>query len=66
MKTFSQFVEFLDEESKKERVNYINDHREAVGREPLPHTMDKKEIEKHEKLIDKHAPYGNDPWDDED
>lgn len=45
----------------REAVDYINSHREAVGREPLT-TLNAVEVERHMALINENAPYGNDPW----
>lgn len=43
------------------RLEWVNSHREAVGREPFAELSD-EECTKHEQLIAEHAPYGNDPW----
>lgn len=47
--------------TKEDRLELINDHRMAVGRNPFK-TLNDEQMKKHEKLIDKNAPYGNDPW----
>lgn len=58
------FREFLQEATNAQRLEWINDHREAVGRKKFK-KLSNSEIRKHERLIDKNAPYGNDPWHDE-
>ncbi len=39
----------------------INQHRKACGR-PEFESLTEAQIHEHMDLIDKHAPYGNDPW----
>lgn len=43
-------------------IHYVNEHRAALGREPLPLDLSEAEVATHLALIDKYAPYGNDPW----
>ena len=43
-------------------IEYVNEHREALGHEPLPLDLPWPEVQAHLDLIDKHAPYGQDPW----
>lgn len=50
----------------RERVGLVNDHRRAVGRKPFKYSITRAEVSKHMRLINKHAPHGNDPWRDED
>ena len=50
--------------SRETQIEYINDHRTACDYEPLPATMTDEEIAYHMNLIDEHAPFGNDPWDE--
>jgi hypothetical protein len=40
---------------------FINEHREECDREPFKE-LTPAEIEHHMDLIDKNAPYGQDPW----
>ena len=47
--------------SKPERLEWVNEHRAAVGREPFA-DLSEEELVRHEQLIAEHAPYGNDPW----
>ena len=44
-------------------LDFINDHREAVGR-PKFRMLSDAAAKKHLALIEKHAPFGEDPWGD--
>jgi hypothetical protein len=46
----------------RSNLDYINEHRAAVGRPKLARTTPKAAIKRHLKLIDFFAPYGADPW----
>lgn len=48
--------------NRRQAISYINEHRAALGHDPLPTNMSACEVDKHLALIDEHAPYGNDPW----
>lgn len=43
-------------------IDFVNSHREALGRSKFE-TLTPDELQHHLKLIEQHAPYGNDPWD---
>lgn len=45
----------------EERLSWINEHREALGYD-LFDTLAESELTEHERLIEKYAPYGMDPW----
>lgn len=45
-----------------EDLEYVNEHREAVGRAKLRMPKRHKTLSSHLKLIEDKAPYGEDPW----
>lgn len=45
----------------RDDLNYINEHREAVGRRKLSDRSAGK-VKEHLAAIEKHAPNGDDPW----
>jgi hypothetical protein len=45
----------------RDKLAWINEHREAVDRPPIK-TTEKREVARHLHRISKNAPYGNDPW----
>lgn len=55
----------MDQAARNDLADFINDHRRAVGREPLCTEMfTDAELAHQDALILANAPYGNDPWAD--
>lgn len=68
MKSFRHYVtEVVDAEVNEgdrhqRNVDYVNSHREALGYRKIGRATHPDEVRKHLARIDKHAPYGDDPW----
>lgn len=45
-----------------DRIANINEHRVALGRPVFGPDLSLADVCFHERLIDTHAPYGQDPW----
>lgn len=55
----------MDQATRSNLADFINDHRLAVGREPLcTELFTDDELAHHDALIMANAPFGNDPWAD--
>lgn len=53
----------MDQATRADLVDFINDHRLAVGREPLDlGTLTDAELTRLDALVMANAPYGVDPW----
>lgn len=44
-----------------DRLEFVNLHREAMGRQPFA-SLASCELDEQIDLIERHAPFGNDPW----
>lgn len=52
-----------DQEDADDEMRYeINAHRKANGHPKIHISTPRHELKRHMDLINKHAPYGNDPW----
>lgn len=51
---------------RRDDIDYINDHRLALDREPIPPDTPPEEVDRLLALIDARAPYGEDPFAGED
>ena len=47
---------------RRDDIGYINDHRTALDREPIPYDTDPAEVDRLMALIEEHAAYGEDPF----
>lgn len=69
MKSFRHYVservvevEVNEGDRHQRNVDYVNSHREALGYRKIGRSTHPDKVREHLARIDKHAPYGNDPW----
>lgn len=49
-------------DDRRDDIDYINDHRLALDREPIPQDTPPEEVDRLLALIEEHAGFGEDPF----
>ena len=47
---------------RRDDIDYVNDHRQALGRAPIPYDTAPVEVDRMLALVEEHAPFGEDPF----